>query len=163
MPGGVPRLAGNRSGRASRCVAASRNIRALRCAAPLGGVVSELQRPRLIVCIACRAGRTLADGETPPGAKLHAAVQALLADPAAIDLREIACLANCERGCSAAIAMPGKWTYLLGRLDPALAGDLLTYAGIYAASANGTVMPSRRPASLRDVIVGRVPDLENRA
>jgi predicted metal-binding protein len=85
----------------------------------------------------CRAGRTLTDGETPPGAKLHAAVQALLAHHAAIDLREVACLANCERGCSAAIAMPGKWTYLLGRLDPALAGDLLTYAGVYAASANG--------------------------
>jgi predicted metal-binding protein len=163
MPGGMPWLAGNRSGRASRCVAASRNIRALRCAAPFGGVVSELQRPRLIVCTTCRAGRTLAEGETPLGAKLYAAVQALLAHPAAIDLREVACLANCERGCSAAIAMSGKWTYLLGWLDPTMAGDLLIYAGIYAASSNGTVMPSRRPASLRDVIMGRVPDLESRA
>jgi predicted metal-binding protein len=123
--------------------------------------VSELQRPRLIVCTTCRAGRALADGEIPPGAQLHAAVQALLAHSAAVDLRDVACLANCDRGCSAAIAMPGKWTYLLGRLDPTLARDLLIYAGIYAASANGTVMPSRRPASLREIVMGRVPDLED--
>jgi predicted metal-binding protein len=101
----------------------------------------------------------LAEGETPPGARLHATVQALLPVPSPIDLHEVACLANCDRGCSAAIAMPGKWTYLLGRLDPTLAGDLLTYAGVYAASANGTVLPSRRPASLREMVIGRVPDL----
>jgi predicted metal-binding protein len=121
--------------------------------------VSEQVRPRLIVCTTCRAGRELAEGEAPLGARLHAAMQALLPIPSPIELHEVSCLANCERGCSAAIAMPGKWTYLLGRLDPTLARDLLIDAGVYAASANGTVMPSRRPTSLRDMVVGRVPDL----
>ena len=30
----------------------------------------------LHVCITCRAGQTLAEGETPPGARLHAAILA---------------------------------------------------------------------------------------
>ena len=79
---------------------------------------------------------------------------------APVELREVSCLASCERGCAAAIAMPGKWSNLLGFLSPALAPDLLAYAGAYAASATGTVMPSRRPASLRALILGRVPDPE---
>lgn len=120
------------------------------------------ESPRLIVCTTCRAGRILAEGESAPGALLYAAVRGLIAtrrtEPL-VELREVACLANCDHGCSAAITMPGKWTYLLGRLNAALARDLLAYAACYAASSTGTVLPSRRPASLRHMIIGRVPDL----
>jgi predicted metal-binding protein len=123
--------------------------------------VSEV-RPILFVCITCRAGRDIAEGETPPGALLHAALRDRIERvPAApVELREVSCLASCERGCAAAIAMPGKWTNLLGFLSPALAPDLLAYAGAYAASGTGTVMPSRRPASLRTLVLGRVPGPE---
>lgn len=120
--------------------------------------MSGPDRPRLFVCVTCRAGRAPAEGEAVPGRVLHDALARLLAGPApSVELREIACLANCERGCSAAIAMRGKWGYLLGRLDAALAPDLLAYAAAYAASASGTVLPSRRPASLRHAILGRFP------
>lgn len=125
--------------------------------------MTEARRPRLIVCITCRAGRTLAEGETPPGALLHAALSRLIAqsrENPPVELWEISCMANCERGCSAAIAMPGKWTYVLGYLSPELAADLLTYAAVYAATATGTVMPSRRPASLGKAVIARVPHLE---
>jgi predicted metal-binding protein len=123
--------------------------------------VSEACRPRLIVCTTCRAGRALADGEAPPGARLHAALAGLIAaTAAAVELREVACMANCERGCSAALAMPRKWIFFLGHLTPDHAADLLSYAAAYAAHATGTVMPSRRPASLRDVVLGRLPHLE---
>jgi predicted metal-binding protein len=125
--------------------------------------MTNVQRPRLIVCITCRAGRELADGDTPPGALLHAELLRLLtpsSEDAAVELREASCMANCERGCSAAITMPGKWTYVLGHLAPELATDLLAYAGTYAASATGTVMPSRRPATLARVVIARVPPLE---
>lgn len=118
-------------------------------------------RPRLIVCITCRAGRELGEGETPPGAMLHAELARLIAAGGSnVDLRDVACMANCERGCSAALAMPGKWTFFLGHLRPEHAPDLLTYAAAYAAHATGTVMPSRRPESLRNVVLGRVPHLE---
>jgi predicted metal-binding protein len=122
--------------------------------------VSEASRPRLIVCVTCRAGRALAEGETPPGALLHAALAALIAGTETVDLREVACMANCERGCSAALAMPHKWTFFLGHLTPEHAADLLTYAAAYAAHATGTIMPSRRPESLRNAVLGRVPHLE---
>ena len=128
--------------------------------------MTEALRPCLILCTTCRSGGTPPqEGEEPPGAVLHAALQARLHDDRAarIDLRAAACLANCERGCSAAIAMPGKWTYLLGFLDPALADDLLAYAESYARSETGIVLPSRRPASLRNMIIGRIPDLELRS
>ena len=30
----------------------------------------------------------------------------------------VECLASCKRPCTAAIASPGKWTYVVGLLDP---------------------------------------------
>jgi predicted metal-binding protein len=125
--------------------------------------VSEKTRARLIVCTTCRAGRTLAEGETPQGALLHAELARLIAEregEAPVTLAEVACLANCERGCTGAIAMPGKWTYLLGHLTPGHAADLLAYGAAYVASGSGAVLPSRRPASLQNVLLGRVPSTE---
>ena len=160
-PGGLPRLAGI----PRVCVAPAER-------APIPGVPVSEPRPRLIVCTTCRAGLDLADDEARPGALLHAELARLLATvppgdgatptPGAdwLDLREVACLANCERGCSAALAMPGKWTFFLGHLTPNHAPDLLTYAAAYAAHPTGTVMPSRRPASLRAVVLARLPHLE---
>ena len=113
--------------------------------------------PRLHICITCRAGATLAEGQAPPGAQLHAALAARPDAATLLRLAPVACLANCTRGCSAAISAAGKWTYLLGGLAPQHAADLLLYAAQYAASANGTVLPSRRPASLRGAVLARVP------
>ena len=118
--------------------------------------MTEISPPRLHVCITCQAGQTLAAGEVPAGARLHAAVAALLGG-AALRLMPVGCLANCERGCSAVISAAGKWTYLLGGLAPAQADDLLAYAALYAASATGTVLPSRRPASLGRAVLARIP------
>ena len=132
-------------------------------AANEGISVSDSGRPYLFICTTCRAGRVLAEDETTPGARLHRELERLLCPltgTAPVELRQVACLANCERGCSGAIAMPGKWTYLLGFLSTEHASDLLTYGAAYASSANGTVLPSRRPASLRYAVIGRVPPME---
>ncbi len=118
---------------------------------------------RLHVCTTCQGGETLAPGDAPMGRHLHDAVAAIPGLAGDIELRETTCLANCERGCSAVLSMPGRWTYLLGHLTPALAADLADYARAYAASRNGTVMPSRRAASLRDVVMGRVPPADGLA
>lgn len=119
--------------------------------------MTEPAAPRLHVCITCRAGEAPAEGAAPPGARLHAALAERLGADAVLRLAPVSCLANCDRGCSAAISAAGKWTYLLGGLRPAHAADLLTYAALYAASASGTVLPSRRPASLRRAVLARVP------
>ncbi len=113
---------------------------------------------RLHVCITCRAGLALEPGAAPMGAGLHAVLATLLAETAApVELRTVECLATCARGCAAVISMPGKWSYLLGGLTPDHAPDLLTYARSYVASTTGTIMPSRRPESLKDMILARFP------
>ena len=92
------------------------------------------------------------------GAK--AGVGAEVGAGAKIEVRTVKCLSSCDAGCAAVISMPGKWTYLLGRLDVGLVPDLLAYAATYAAHPTGTVMPSKRPASLARMVLGRVPDLQ---
>ena len=117
--------------------------------------------PVLHVCVTCRAGQVLADDDVRPGRLLHDAVQRLLGGMPAppVALRPVTCLSCCTNGCTAAISSPGKWSYLLGHLDAAVAADLLAYGATYAASANGAVLPSRRPESLRGSVLGRMPDL----
>ena len=116
--------------------------------------------PTLHVCITCRAGQTLTDSDIRLGQYMLDAVAARLdPDAPAVVLREVVCLSTCDHGCSAAISAPGKWTYLLGRLEPGMAADLLAYAETYARSPTGTVLPSRRPASLARVVLARMPDL----
>jgi predicted metal-binding protein len=119
--------------------------------------VTEPAPPRLFICVTCRAGAPPRPDEAPAGARLHAALAGLLGHDPSLRLASVACLANCARGCSAAISGAGKWTYLLGGLAPAHAPDLIRYAALYAASASGTVLPSRRPASLRQAVLARVP------
>ncbi len=115
----------------------------------------------LTVCTTCRMGTPKRDGVPVPGQVLHDRLLALLAqaDAAPLRLHGVECLAVCSTGCAAAIAAPGKWSYLLGRLSPDKAADLIQFAESYHQSRTGTVMPSRRPASLADMILGRVPTL----
>ncbi|MBC7800321.1 MAG: DUF1636 domain-containing protein [Gemmatimonadaceae bacterium] len=116
--------------------------------------------PTLHVCVTCRAGQVLTDSDPRPGQIMLDAIAAQL-DPAApaVTLLPVTCLSSCDQGCTAAISAPGKWTYLLGRLDPTMAADLVTYAGIYAAHPTGSVLPSKRPASLARFVVGRMPSV----
>jgi predicted metal-binding protein len=129
------------------------------------GVAVSKTRPILHVCSTCDAGCDLPADGVPPGKRLHDAIARLLSvqDAPVLELRGVRCLASCERGCTAAISAPGKWTYLLGRLSPAQAPDILTYGAAYAASATGTVLPTRRPASLQHAILGRFPAQEQPA
>jgi predicted metal-binding protein len=118
------------------------------------------QLPRLYVCTTCRANQPVVEGEPVPGRKLFDGVAAVLAgagEAAPVALHPVVCLGNCTQGCSAAVAMDGKWTYLLGHMGPDHAADLVAYGAAYAASENGTVWRSGRAASLRDAIVARVP------
>lgn len=117
--------------------------------------MAENGRARLYVCITC-TGEDEERPAEPEGRRLY---DALAGNPAYpdVEVTPVRCLANCERGCSAAISESGKWGYLLGGLDEAAAADVLTYSRAYAESARGVVMPSRRPESLRHAIVARFP------
>ncbi|NVN01890.1 DUF1636 domain-containing protein [Asaia spathodeae] len=109
-------------------------------------VMNAQPKPVFHVCQTCASG----------GQALHDALTEL-ADPDLVAVESVRCLAACRQGCTATLSMPGKWSWLLGQLSPELAPDLLIYAQAYGRSASGTVMPSRRPDSLRDIILGRFP------
>ncbi len=112
--------------------------------------------PCLHVCTTCRADQPLIEGQPVLGRQLFDAVAAAI-DGTGLELRPVVCLGNCAQGCSAAVTMDGKWSYLLGHMRPEQATDLVAYGVAYGASENGTVWRSGRAASLRDAIVARIP------
>ena len=109
----------------------------------------------LYVCVTCRtAGDT---AEPRPGARLFASVAA-----AATDLRvvPVECLSNCTRSCSAAVTAPGKWTYVIGHLDPARhVGDILHFARAHQAHPEGLPVWRERPDHVRKNTIARVPPM----
>jgi predicted metal-binding protein len=110
------------------------------------------------VCVTCKAGEP--DEAERSGLRFRRALDmavAATADTGWLAIREVACLASCDHGCAATISMAGKWSYLLGRLSAPKAADVLAYARTYRASKSGVVLPSKRPASLHDAVLGRMP------
>lgn len=117
-------------------------------------------KPDLHICVTCRAGLPVVEGEPVLGRVMFdraAAVIAGLGVDAPVTLQAVVCLGNCAQGCSAAVSQPGKWSYLLGHMTPDHAADLVAYGAAFAASENGTVWRSGRALSLRDAIVARIP------
>jgi predicted metal-binding protein len=124
--------------------------------------VPEANRPQLYICVSCHARgvEPPAADESTDGRKLYDAVRALMAEldgPAPVQILPMLCFANCERGCTAGIAAPGKWSYLMGDLTPDHAADLLLYCNAYAHAKSGVVLPSGRPASLQKTVIARFP------
>lgn len=112
-------------------------------------------RPVLHVCVTCRRGLPLTD-DPVQGRQFYEAL-ARHAEKDNFSIQPVDCMATCSRGCVAAVSMPEKWTLILGQLGPEKIEDLRTFLGLYRASKTGTVMPSKRPASLSDMILARLP------
>jgi predicted metal-binding protein len=111
----------------------------------------------LFVCVTCR-GSADAPQEPRPGARLLAALQGR--DTGGLDIVPVECLSNCQRGCTAAVGAPGKWTYVIGNLDPDRhAGDMLDFAHLHRAHAEGLPVWRERPVHIRRNTVARVPPL----
>ena len=124
--------------------------------------VPQDDRPQLYICISCRCrgADETAEGEPADGRRLYDAVKALVAEMGAsapVDVLPALCFANCERGCTAGIAAPGKWSYVMGELGPEHAADLLAYSTAYAKAKTGVVLPSGRPASMQKAVIARFP------
>jgi predicted metal-binding protein len=110
----------------------------------------------LFVCVTCRREGDLPDAPRP-GARLYAALKDRAAD---VDVVPVECLSNCTRSCSTAVAAPGKWTYVVGDLDPERnADDLLTFARAHTATSDGLVPWRERPVHVRQHTIARVPPL----
>jgi predicted metal-binding protein len=115
---------------------------------------------RIDVCVTCLVGQPPPEAGPRPGENLHAALAAELdrdESRTEIELHRVSCLASCAHGCAAVVSQPGKWSYLLGGLNAALATDLVTYLRAYRASKTGVLMPSKRPSSLAEAVLARIP------
>jgi predicted metal-binding protein len=72
----------------------------------------------------------------------------------------VECLSVCKRPCTVALAAGGKWTYVVGDLDPeSQVDDVVDMALRYGASGNGIVPWRERPQSFRKGVVSRTPPL----
>jgi predicted metal-binding protein len=113
----------------------------------------------IYVCVTCRGGQPL-DLVPAPGEVLAAAT-AQAAKGTGIAVRPIRCLANCNRGLSAAVRRDGAWTYVFGNLDLSNgAAALIEGAKLFAGASDG-LMPWRgRPAALKRGLVARTPPFD---
>ena len=134
--------------------------------APSSVAPSEARPPEcaitIYVCVTCRAGRPL-DLVPVPGAVLAEAT-ARAAAGTGMTVRHVRCLANCNRGLSAAVRRDGAWTYVFGHLDPANAAAgaaaLVEGARLFARAPDG-LMPWRgRPDALKRGLVARTPPFD---
>ncbi|MFJ5487622.1 DUF1636 family protein [Hansschlegelia beijingensis] len=117
--------------------------------------------PRTVVTI-CRTCRPEGHPEASerPGAALGRAVRDALANVPAgsqLEVRAIACLSACSRACSAVVAAPGKFSYVVGDLEPCDAEALVAFALKHAESADGIPAWRDRPAKVRKCTIARVP------
>jgi predicted metal-binding protein len=113
----------------------------------------------IYVCITCRRAGDPEEGMRP--GLVLARETARAADGSGVNVRQIRCLANCNRACSAAIRRDGAWTYVFGGLDPEKdAPALIEGAKLFAHAADG-LMPWRgRPEILKRGLIARVPPID---
>jgi predicted metal-binding protein len=104
------------------------------------------------------AADALAANEPRPGLILAEAAAAAAANASDILVQRVRCLANCDRGLSAAIRCDNAWTYVFGGLEASRDGlALIAGARLLAGAADG-IMPWRgRPEPLKRGLIARIP------
>ncbi|MDE2239446.1 MAG: DUF1636 domain-containing protein [Rhodospirillales bacterium] len=113
----------------------------------------------LHVCITCRAGLPLVEGEPCAGAKVHEAISALPV-PEGVIVKPVECLSACKNGASVALSGQGRWSYIYGPVNEADAQVILEGAAAYAATPDGIVPWRERPVLFRKNVIARLPALE---
>jgi predicted metal-binding protein len=117
----------------------------------------------IFVCVSCRRRLDGAgDVFNEPGRPLVAALEEHISAKGLTGLKvePVECLAVCKRPCTLAITAAGKWTYLIGDLDPVLhVEEIAQAAASYQGSENGIVAWKERPPTFRRGVISRVPPI----
>lgn len=112
----------------------------------------------LHVCITCRAGQPVPDGEPVPGQRLMAALLGH-PDPQGVEIRPVECLSACSRGAAVALSGPGRWSYVYGEMTAEDAPEILAGARAYAATPDGIVPWRERVIIFRKRSLARIPPI----
>ncbi|MCW1919467.1 DUF1636 domain-containing protein [Rhodobacter sp. KR11] len=113
---------------------------------------------RLHICMTCKAGLPVPEGEKPMGAQLWDAISALPA-PEGVEVIAVDCLSACNTGAAVALSMKGAWSYVYGRMTAENAADILAGAEAYARTTDGLVAWRERPVIFRKQSLARIPPL----
>jgi predicted metal-binding protein len=111
------------------------------------------------ICVTCRGAG--GDDERPGRVLLDAVVRRLQTRADCnVTVTAVECLSVCKRPCTIALMAPGKWTYVVGDLDPEThIDDVIAMAVGYGLTDNGIVPWRERPQSFRKGVVARIPPL----
>src|SRR6201995_3595369 len=112
----------------------------------------------LHVCITCKAGQTVPEGQPAPGKLLHQAI-AEIGAPEGVSIVPVECLSACNSGCSGGLSAPVRWSYVSGRLSHENAKDIVAGAAAYAAAPDGLVPWRSRPEIFRKQSLARLPPI----
>lgn len=122
---------------------------------------SQVGRPTtLFVCSTCRRdGESAEPMEARSGARLLQRLQhGAGAEAGLLEIVAVACLSNCSRSCTVAVAAPGKWTYVIGNIDPeAQSNDVLSFARLHREHPEGVPVWRERPEYIRKNTMARIP------
>jgi predicted metal-binding protein len=120
--------------------------------------VEAIVSATIYVCITCRRATNPEDAPRPGLALARATARA--AERTGVTVRQVRCLANCNRALSAVIRCDGTWTYVFGGLEAERDAAALIEGARLLARAEDGVMPWRgRPDVLKRGLIARVPPL----
>ena len=112
----------------------------------------------IFVCTNCREA---SDSEARPGIGLIAALREAAAGKP-LSIKPVTCLANCEKGPSAAFNHRSGWSYVFGHLSLDTVEDILVGAMMLADDDRGLLPLRGRPTCLRGKgMTARIPPFQH--
>jgi predicted metal-binding protein len=116
---------------------------------------------KLYACETCVRDLRLVPGQSSRGQELIDALRSSLQQepPSAPDfaVRVVSCLNGCLNPCNIALRCRGKYSLRFSRLTPQDAAAVLSFARLYAASADGNIAPQQWPEVLRGKMTVCIP------
>lgn len=125
--------------------------------------MSDTSKTTIYVCNTCKPEGFVGEDAERPGAVLAKDLARAARERGIeldVELKAVTCLSVCKRPCTVSISGEGKFTYIVGDLEPGRdTEDLLAFAELYGAAEDGITTWRDRPECVRKHTVARVPPI----